>query len=63
MRWSGHVARKGGERDAYNILVGKPQGKILLGRSRRRWESNIRMDLREIGWEVLDWVHLAQNSD
>jgi hypothetical protein len=47
--------------NAYNILVGKPEGKKLVGRSRRRWENNIIMDLRDIGWEVVDWIHLAQN--
>jgi hypothetical protein len=44
-------------------LVGKPEGKRPLGRSRRRWEDNIRMDLREIGWEGVDWKHLAQDRD
>jgi hypothetical protein len=47
----------------YKILVGKPEGKRPLGRPRRRWEDNIRMDLREIGWEVVDWMHLAQDRD
>jgi hypothetical protein len=46
-------------RNAYNILVGKPEGKRLLERRRHRWEDNIRMDLREIGWEGVDWMHLA----
>jgi len=50
-------------RNAYRILVGKPEIKRLLGRPRRRWEGNIRMDLWEIGWEVVDWVHLAQDRD
>jgi hypothetical protein len=50
-------------RNAYNILVGKPEGKIPLGRPRHRWEDNIRMYLREIGWEVVDWMHLAQDRD
>jgi hypothetical protein len=48
MRWAGHVARMGEKRNAYRILVGKPEGKRLLGRPRRRWEDNIQMDLRQI---------------
>jgi hypothetical protein len=48
-------------RNAYNILVGKPDGKKPLGRPRHRWEDNIRMDLSEIGWEVVDWIHRAQD--
>jgi hypothetical protein len=50
-------------RNAYNSFVGNPEGKISLGRGRRRWEDNIRMDLREIGWEGVDWMHLAQERD
>jgi hypothetical protein len=50
-------------RNAYKILVGKPEGRIPLGRSRHRWENNIRMDLREIRWEGVDWIHLAQDRD
>jgi hypothetical protein len=50
-------------RNAYNILVGKPEGKRPLGRPWRRWEDNISMDLREIGWEDVDWIRLAQNKD
>jgi hypothetical protein len=52
--WVEHVARIGEMRNAYNILVGKPEGKRLLGRPRRRWDGNIRMCLRETGWEVVD---------
>jgi hypothetical protein len=51
MRWAGHVARMGEKRNAYRILVGKPEGKRPLGRPRRMWVDNIKMDLREIGWE------------
>jgi hypothetical protein len=51
------------DENAYNILVGKPEEKRPLGRCRHRWEDNIRMDLREIGWEVVDWIHLAQGRD
>jgi hypothetical protein len=50
-------------RSAYNILVGKLEGRRPLGRPRRRWEDNIRMDLREIGLEDVDWIHLAQDTD
>jgi hypothetical protein len=44
-------------------LVGNPEGKRSLGRLRRRWEDNVRMDVRETGWEVVDWVHLAKDRD
>jgi hypothetical protein len=47
-------------RDGYKILVRKPEGKRPLGRPRHKWEDNIRMDFRDIGWEVVDWLHLAQ---
>jgi hypothetical protein len=49
VRWAGHVARMGDTRNAYRIMVGKPEGKRPLGRRRRRWVDNIKMDLREIG--------------
>jgi hypothetical protein len=54
MRCAGHVARMGEMRNAYNISVGKPEGKRPFGRPRRRWENNIGMDLREIRWESVD---------
>jgi hypothetical protein len=54
MIWAGHVARMGEVRNAYNILVGKPEGKRPLGRPSRRWEDNITMDLRETGWEGVE---------
>jgi hypothetical protein len=54
MRWAGHAARMGEKRNAYRILVGKPEGKRPLGRPRRRWVDNIKIDLREIGFEVWD---------
>jgi hypothetical protein len=54
MWWAGHVARMGEERKLYKVLVGRPEGKIPLGRPRRRWEDGIRMDLREIGLGV--WI-------
>jgi hypothetical protein len=61
MRWVGHVARMGEKRNAYRLLVGNPEGKRPLGRPRRRWVDNIRMDLREVGWGDLDWIGLAQD--
>jgi hypothetical protein len=53
MRWAGHVARMGEGRGGYRILVGRPEGRRPLGRPRRRWEDNIKMDLQEVGWGVL----------
>jgi hypothetical protein len=50
LRWAGHVARMGERRNAYRALVGKPKGRRPLGRPRRRWEDNIKMDLQEVGW-------------
>jgi hypothetical protein len=50
-------------RSAYNILVGRPEGRRPLGRTRHRWEDNIKMDLREIGFGDVDWIHLAQDRD
>jgi hypothetical protein len=63
MRWAGHVARIGDKRNAYRIVVGNPEGKKPLGRPRHRWVDNIKMDLREIGWDGGDWIDLAQNRD
>jgi hypothetical protein len=54
MGWAGHVTRMGTDPNAYRILVGKPEGKRPLGKSRRRWVDNIKMDLREIGWDDMD---------
>jgi hypothetical protein len=59
MRWAGHVARMGEKRNAYRILVGKQKGKRPLGRPRRRWVDNIKIDLREIGWDGIDWIDTA----
>jgi hypothetical protein len=56
MRWTGHVARIGEKRNAYGILVGNPEGKRPLGRPCRRWVDNNKMDLREIGWDGIDWI-------
>jgi hypothetical protein len=53
----------GEKRNSYRILVGKPEGKRPLGRTRRRWEDNIKMDFREIGWGGMDWIYLAQDKD
>ena len=53
----------GGERGAYKVLVGKPEGKRPLGRPRRRWVDNIRMDLQEVGCGYMDWIGLAQDRD
>jgi hypothetical protein len=63
MRWTGHEARMGENRNTCRILVVKPEGKRPLGKPRRRWVENIRTDLREIGWNVMDWVDLAQDRD
>jgi hypothetical protein len=63
MRWAGHVARMGEKRNAYRILVGKLEGKRLLGRPRRRWVNNVKMDLRKKGWGGMDWFDLAQDRD
>jgi hypothetical protein len=61
MRWAGHVTRMGEKRNVYRLLVAKPEGKSPLGRPRRRWMDNIKMDLLEIGVSVVDWIGLAQN--
>jgi hypothetical protein len=59
MRWAGHVARMGERRNTYRTLVGKPEVKRPLGRPRRRWVDNIKMDLREIGWYGVVWTGLV----
>jgi hypothetical protein len=58
LRWAGHVARMGEDRNVYRVLMGKPEGK-----PRRRWEDGIRMDFREIGWGSVDWIQMAQDRD
>jgi hypothetical protein len=61
MRWAGHIARMGEGRSVYRVLVGRPVGKRPLGRPRRRWEVNIKLDLREIGIDGANWFQLAQD--
>jgi hypothetical protein len=63
MRWAGHVARMGEKRNAYRIWEGNPEGKRPLGRPRHRWVDNIKMDLREVEWDGMDWSDLAQDRD
>jgi hypothetical protein len=63
MRWAEHVAHMGEMRNVYKILVGRHEGKRTFGRSRYRWEDNIRMNVREIQWEGMDWMHLAEDGD
>jgi hypothetical protein len=63
VRWAGHVARMVEVRGAYNILVGRHEGRRPLGRHRRRWEDNIKMDLRGIRFGDVDWIHWAQDRD
>jgi hypothetical protein len=61
MRWVGHVARMGQGRGVYRILVGRPEGKMPLGRPRRTWEDNIKMDLWEIVIDGTNWIQLGEN--
>jgi len=63
MRWAGNVARMDEERGVYRVLVGKPEGRRPMGRPRRRWVGNIRIDLQEVGCGDKDWIGLAQNRD
>jgi hypothetical protein len=63
MRWAGHVARMGEKRNAYRILVGKPEGKRQLGRPRRSWVDNIKMDIRERGLDGVDFIDMAHDRD
>ena len=63
MRWAGHVARMGEGRGVYRVLVGKSEGKRPLGRHRRRWVDNIRMDLQEVRCGYMDWIGLAYDRD
>ena len=61
MRWAGHIASMG--RGVYRVLVGKPEGQRPLGRLRRRWKDNIKMDLLKVGCGSMDWIELAQDRD
>jgi len=63
MRWTGHVARMGEDRGVHRMLVGKPEAKRPLGRPRRRWEDNIKMDLQKVGEGCGDWIELSQDRD
>ena len=63
IKWTGHVARMGERKFVYRVLVGKPEGKRPLGRARRRWEDNIKMNLQEVGCRIMDWIELAQDRD
>jgi hypothetical protein len=63
MRWAGHGARMGEDRGVHRVLVGKPEGKRPLGRPRRRWEDNIKMDFQEVKGGRGDWMELAQDRD
>jgi hypothetical protein len=63
MRWAGHVVHMGEVRGAYNILVGRPEGRRPLEKPRRRWEDNVKMDPREIRFMDVDWIHLARDRD
>ena len=63
MRWAGHVARMGEERGVYRVLVGKLEGRRPIGRPRRRWVDNIRMNLQEVGCGYMDWIGMAQDRD
>ena len=62
-RWAGYVARMEKSRNAYSVLVGKHERKRSLGRPRRRWEDNIKMDLREVGCDPRDWIALVEDRD
>jgi len=63
IKWAGHVALVGKKRNTYKILVGKPDGKKQLGRLRRRFGDNIKMKLKEIGYEGVDWICLIRGKD
>jgi hypothetical protein len=63
MRWEGHAASMGGRRGAHRVLMGKTEGKKPLGRPRRRWEDNIKMDLQKVGCGGMEWINLDQDRD
>jgi hypothetical protein len=59
----GACSMYGGKKSAYRILVGRPEGRRPLGRPKRRWEDNIKIDLQEVGWAAMDWIELTQDRD
>jgi hypothetical protein len=61
--WAGHIPCMGERRLAYRVLVGRTEGRRLLERPRHRWEDNIKMDFRDMGWGSMDWIDLAQDRD
>ena len=63
MRWAGHIAHIEESRGVYRVLVEKPKGKRPLGRPRRRWEDNIKIDLQEVGCVSIDWIDMAKDRD
>ena len=63
MRWVGHVAHIGERRGVFRVLVGKPEGKIPLGKPRRRWEDNIKLDLQKVECGGMDWIDLAEDRE
>jgi len=63
MEWAENVARTDDRKGEFRVLVGKPEGKRPLGRPRRRWEDNIKMDLQEVRYGGMDWIELAQDRD
>ena len=63
LRWAAHVALMGEEKGVYRVLLGKPGGRRTLGRPRRRWVDNIRMDLQEVSCVYMDWIGLAHDRD
>jgi len=63
IRWAGHVELIGERRDLYRVLVWKPEGKRPLGRPRRGWEDNIKIDLQEVGCGDMDWIDLTQDKE
>jgi hypothetical protein len=63
MRWTGHVARMAKKRNSYRVLVEKPEGMKPLGKPSCRWEDNVKVDFKKIGWGVMDWIDLAQDMD